>query len=265
MDQEYLTPEEQNQLEQDIPHQTQEEKVYQKEKNAGEKALEENSQGSDTIDQQHQECALQEDEQKTQKGESPPDPQKDFMGYMRWLGETLHKQGLLNTQQQLEQKNAPEEQQLHAFYKQSVAAVKQKHHDFDNAADFIYDMRANQLAALSSIYPEMADQKVVDTIIGNELKQILQCCAQKNKNPAEVIYSIAQNIGYNNPDSNTAENLREKHNSARTLAAYNGLTTNGPMALDMLDKMSEAEFSTWMSDPKNKATFDHLMQGGRSD
>ncbi|ATP12830.1 hypothetical protein [Bartonella henselae] len=56
----------------------------------------------------------------------------------------------------------------------------------------------------------------------------------------------------------------ERQNSARTLAAYNGLTPNGPISLNMLDKMSEAEFSHWVADPKNKAAFNRLMGGGES-
>ncbi|WP_455473950.1 hypothetical protein [Bartonella sp. B30(2025)] len=262
MDQEQLTLEEQNQLKQDVTPTIQEEKGNQFKEEAEGKTLEVNLQALEEKDQQllaHQESLPQQIEKDIQKGDVPPDPEKDFMGYMKWLGKTLHKQELLHTKQQHHATSQAE--QLHSFYQQSVAAVKQKYHDFDKAADFIYDMRAKQLAAFSSIYPEMANQQVVDTVIGNELKQILQHCAQKNKNPAEVIYSIAQNIGYTNPQSNTVENLQEKHNSARTLAASNGLTPSGPISLDMLDKMPETEFSTWISDPKNKAAFNHLMQG----
>ncbi|MET3590335.1 hypothetical protein ABID23_001441 [Bartonella silvatica] len=81
------------------------------------------------------------------------------------------------------------------------------------------------------------------------MKQILRDCAKKNQNPAEVIYAIAQKVGYTNTSQPMNENLQERHNSARTLAAYNGLTPNGPISLDMLDKMSEAELSNWVSDP----------------
>ncbi|WP_409361060.1 hypothetical protein ACRPOS_007060 [Bartonella heixiaziensis] len=262
MDQEHLTPAERNQLNQDFLSTPQ--AVENTEIGGGEKAktLEGNiggyqqgvSDGGASAG-----GARSQEVEGVARDDAPPDPQKDFMGYMQWLGKTLHQQGLLHAKQQ---PTVPEAEQLYSFYQHSVSTVKQKHHDFDQAADFIYDTRAKQLAAVASLYPEMADPKVVDEVIGNELKQILRDCAQKNQNPAEVIYDIAQKIGYTNGQSNTFENLQERHNSARTLAAYNGLTPGGPISLDMLDKMSEAEFSTWVNDPKNKAAFNRLMGGG---
>ncbi|GAA5108581.1 hypothetical protein [Bartonella jaculi] len=269
MNQEHLTPEEQNQLNQDFLSTTKTGEDTKIEGGEKAKKLEGNFEGYQQEYQQQDtaaeraaaEGAQPKDIQGADGGDAPPDPQKDFMGYMQWLGKTLHKQGLLHAKQQ---PDAPvrEAEQLYSFYQQSVSAVKQKHHDFDQAADFIYDTRAKQLAACAALYPEMADPKVVDEVIGNELKQILRDCAKKNQNPAEVIYMIAQKIGYTSSQSNTVENLQERHNSARTLAAYNGLTPGGPISLDMLDKMSEAEFSSWVNDPKNKAAFNRLMGGG---
>ncbi|MBB4076220.1 hypothetical protein GGR08_000513 [Bartonella fuyuanensis] len=255
MNQEHLTPAEQSQLKQDFLSATQEGEYGEIGRGEKTKTPEENFQGQ----MYQQQPDLQKEIQGGEDG--PPDPQKDFMGYMQWLGKTLQKQGLLQEKQQIRQ-DVPEEDQLYTFYQQSVANVKQKHHDFDQAADFIYEMRAKQLAACASLYPEMADPQNIDAIIGNELKQILRDCAKKNQNPAEVIYSIAQKIGYTNVSNTIGENFQERHNSARTLAAYNGLTPKGPISLDMLDKMSEAEFSAWVADPKNKAAFNRLM-GGR--
>ncbi|EJF76805.1 Uncharacterised protein [Candidatus Bartonella washoeensis] len=269
MDQEHLTPAEQNQLRQDFLSTPQ--AGENTEMGGGEKAktLEGHLEGHKKGYQQQDVAASgalagggrPQEIEGSAGDDAPPDPQKDFMGYMQWLGKTLHQQGLLQDKQQYNSA-VPEAQQLYSFYQKSVSAVKQKHHDFDQAADFIYDMRAQQLAAVASLYPEMADPKVIDEVIGNELKQMLRDCAQKNQNPAEVIYEIAQKIGYTSPQSSTVENLQERHHSARTLAAYNGLTPGGPISLDMLDKMSEAEFSTWIIDPKNKAAFNRLMGGG---
>ncbi|WP_208436933.1 hypothetical protein [Bartonella taylorii] len=277
MDQEHLTPAEQNHLKQGFLSTADQGEASEMVGGEKTKILEENFQGHQD-GQQHQQ-SLQENAraQEVQKAlgvDTPPDPKKDFMGYIQWLGKTLYKQGALVSEQQ--PSSAPEAEQLQNFYQQSVVSVKQKHHDFDQAADFIYDTRAKQLAAYASLYPEMADPNVVDVVIGNELKQILRDCAQKNQNPAEVIYTIAQKIGYtntlNNPSflsntgvsGNVGENLQERQNSARTLAAYNGLTPNGPLSVDMLDKMSEAEFSRWVSEPKNKAAFNRLMGGGEA-
>ncbi|WP_102830574.1 hypothetical protein [Bartonella bovis] len=267
MDEEILTPEEQNQLMQDPLQEHGEGGAI------GEKAsmpLGENSQKSE----------VSQEFSGHQGDELPPDPNTDFMGYVQWLGKKTQTQQELAQQNQAQKElvqaqgdqnaTAPSEaEQLRSFFNQSVAAVKHKHFDFDQAADFVYDMRAKQLASCASLYPERADPKVIDVLIGNELKQILRDCAQSKQNPAQVIYSIAQNMGYTSkqgntvntvsPTQNTVEHVQERQNSARTLAAYNGLNPKGPMSLEMLDKMSEAEFSIWIDDPNNKAAFNRLM------
>ncbi|AQX28412.1 MULTISPECIES: hypothetical protein [unclassified Bartonella] len=226
---------------------------------------------------------------KTQGGahlQGPPDPQKDFMGYMQWLGKMLQiKQETLEAEQFASQlQEFSEAEKLRSFFHQSVESIKKMHHDFDQAADFVYEMRAKQLAACASLYPELTDPKVIDAMIGDELKKIVQDCNKKNKNPAEMIYTIAQTIGYTALQNHEGEaiqshqggsiqgknlqesvwrgeNIQERKNSARTLSASNGLSTNGPISLELLDKMSEAEFTVWIDNPKNKAAFHHLMSG----
>ncbi|WP_455465848.1 hypothetical protein [Bartonella sp. B39] len=269
MDQEHLTQAEQDQLKQGLLSEAEQEKDRQSGVGEKEKTLEENFQGDQNGYQQQrslQEDVMAKNVQKALESDLPPDPKKDFMGYIQWLGKALYKQEALLSEQSFVQNS--EAEQLQNFYQQSVVSVKQKHHDFDEAADFVYDTRAKQLAAYAALYPEMADPNVVDTLIGNELKQILHDCAKKNQNPAEVIYSIAQKIGYTNVSNNTSkyegENLQKIQNSARTLAAHNGLTPKGPLSLDMLDKMSEGEFGNWVSEPKNKAAFNRLMGGGEA-
>ncbi|MEL6089572.1 MULTISPECIES: hypothetical protein [Bartonella] len=262
MDEEILTPEEQNQLVQDSLQE-----------NGEGEAIGENE--SISFDDNSKKGEVSQEAPKLQGDEVQPDPNADFMGYVQWLGKKTQTQQD-QTQQELVQaqddKNtsAPSEaEQLRSFFNQSVATIKHKHHDFDQAADFVYDMRAKQLASCASLYPERADPKVIDTLIGNELKQILRDCAQNKQNPAQVIYSIAHNMGYTNKQGNTVntvapmqnvvEHVQERQNSARTLSAYNGLNPKGPMSLEMLDKMSEAEFSIWIDDPNNKAAFNRLM------
>ncbi|AGF76353.1 hypothetical protein [Bartonella vinsonii] len=273
MDQEYLTPAEQHQLEQEFHSTQQDESTMGGEQHTKPRAVHVEERREYQQPLQHSGVQPQQPQgvQTVQEGDAPPDPQKDFMGYMQWLGKTLHQQGLLHAKQQAA---VPEAEQLQNFFQQSVASVKQKYHDFDQAADFIYETRAKQLAAFASLYPEMADPKAIDEVIGNELKQILRDCAQKNQNPAEMLYTLAQKNGYTNVSNPMGipnygegikyggENLQERQNSARTLAAYNGLTSSGPISLEMLDKMTEAEFSSWVSEPKNKAAFNRLMGGG---
>ncbi|ALE03071.1 hypothetical protein [Bartonella ancashensis] len=261
MDEEVLTLEEQTQLAQSSFH-------NDEESEGGESPFGENS--------------YQEEQgvYGVQASEAPPDPQENFMAYIQWLAKELkiqqdklmenpHEASVLAEKKTAQTCNGEkdtaahqEAEKLHALFHNSVEGIKQKHRDFDQAADFIYDMRAAQLAAYASIYPEMTDPKAVDAVIGNELEHIIRACVQKNQNPAEVIYEMAQKIGYTDQQSHTLNMLQERHNSARTLAAHNGASPGESLSLEMLDKMSEAEFNVWIDDPKNKAAFNGLMGGG---
>ncbi|GAA5101890.1 hypothetical protein [Bartonella acomydis] len=199
-------------------------------------------------------------------GGSPPDPTQDIIGYMGWMGKKLQEQDAYIRAQQDAQRQAVEYQEfnghLNQFLENSVTSVKDKYSDFDAAADFLYETRAKQLNAWSSVYPNYAQKSTIDAIIGDELRTIVATCAQKGVNPAEELYRIAQNLGYQNQAvqaNHQIAALQSRQNSARTLTASGGGGVTGPMTKETLANMSEKEFNVWISNPKNEARFYEIM------
>ncbi|WP_273721911.1 hypothetical protein [Bartonella sp. ML71XJBT] len=197
---------------------------------------------------------------------TPPDPSQDIIGYMGWMGKKLQEQDAYIRAQQDVQRQAIEYQEfnghLNQFLENSVASVKDKYSDFDAAADFLYETRAKQLNAWSSVYPNYAQKSTIDAIIGDELRTIVATCAQKGVNPAEELYRIAQNLGYQNQavqGNHQVAALESRQNSARTLTASGGGGSVGPMTKEALANMSEKEFDVWISNPKNEARFYEIM------
>ncbi len=185
---------------------------------------------------------------------------------MGWIGKKLQEQDAYIRAQQDVQRQAIEYQEfnghLNQFLESSVTSIKEKYRDFDAAADFLYETRAKQLNAWSSVYPTYAQRSTIDAIIGDELRTIVATCAQKGVNPAEELYRIAQNLGYQTKAIQANDQvvaLQNRQNSARTLTASGGGGVTGPMTKETLANMSEKEFNAWISNPKNEARFYEIM------
>ncbi|WP_375671462.1 hypothetical protein [Bartonella sp. SD1336NMGDW] len=200
---------------------------------------------------------------------APPDPTQDIIGYMSWMGKKIREQDAYIREQKEALRQAEEQQQhdirLGQFFNNSVKSFQNKSSDFGDAANFLYEKRAKELSSWSSLYPEYADPNTISEIIRNELRTIVATCAQRDLNPAEEIYRIAQNLGYQNQAvqaNNQVAELQSRQNSARTLTASGGGGSVGPITLASIDRMSEEEFDAWISNPKNKAIFRQLHGAG---
>ncbi|WP_375633745.1 MULTISPECIES: hypothetical protein [unclassified Bartonella] len=197
---------------------------------------------------------------------APPDPTQDIIGYMSWMGKKIREQDAYIREQKEALRQAEEQQQhdirLGQFFNNSVKSFQNKSSDFGDAANFLYEKRAKELSSWSSLYPEYADPNTISEIIRNELRTIVATCAQRDLNPAEEIYRIAQNLGYQNQGvqaNNQVAELQSRQNSARTLTASGGGGVTGPMTKETLANMSEKEFNAWISNPKNEARFYEIM------
>ncbi|WP_375689771.1 MULTISPECIES: hypothetical protein [unclassified Bartonella] len=197
---------------------------------------------------------------------APPDLREDPISVLTWMLDKIQKQDAYIRAQQDVQRQAIESHEfndhLNQFLESSVTSIKDKYSDFDAAADYLYETRAKQLSAWSSVYPTYAQRSTIDAIIGDELRTIVATCAQKGGNPAEELYRIAQNLGYQNQGmqaNNQVAALQSRQNSARTLTASGGGGMTGPMTKDTLANMSEKEFNAWISNPKNEARFYEIM------
>ncbi|WP_375612662.1 hypothetical protein, partial [Bartonella sp. AA9NXGY] len=166
---------------------------------------------------------------------APPDLREDPISVLTWMLDKIQKQDAYIRAQQDVQRQAIESHEfndhLNQFLESSVTSIKDKYSDFDAAADYLYETRAKQLNAWSSVYPNYAQKSTIDAIIGDELRTIVATCAQKGVNPAEELYRIAQNLGYQNQAvqvNNQVAALQSRQNSARTLTASGGGGSVGP-------------------------------------
>lgn len=215
---------------------------------------------------------LQNDEIRLQQAPAPqqpiPEPEKDFVGYVKWLGGQLQ-------QQQAEARAAQQQQQQFAeaakryetvkdYFATSITALKGELPDFDAAADYLYETRVNQLKALQAAYPAFADENEINKQIGSELNAIIMAAIETGANPAEVIYNYARNAGFSGkgaPFNSNIASMQAKQNASRTLTASNGRAIADPVSLEAIDKMSDHEFAEWIRNPRNEKAFNLLMKG----
>ncbi|WP_375704115.1 hypothetical protein [Bartonella sp. AD328YNZD] len=200
---------------------------------------------------------------------APPDLREDPVRLVAWMLDKIQKQDAYIREQKEALRQAEEQQQhdmrLGEFFNNSVKSFQNKSSDFDAAANFLYEARAKELSSWSSLYPEYGQQSTIDAIIRDQLHALVATCAQRDLNPAEEIYRIAQNLGYQNQAlqvNNQVAELQSRQNSARTLTASGGGGSVGPITLASIDRMSEEEFDAWISNPKNKAIFRQLHGAG---
>ncbi|WP_139413113.1 hypothetical protein [Bartonella mastomydis] len=197
---------------------------------------------------------------------APPDLREDPVRLVSWMLDRIQKQDAYIREQKEAIRQAEEQHQhdmrLGEFFNSSVQSFQDKTRDFDAAANFLYEARAKELSSWSSLYPEYAQKSTIDAIIKDQLHALVATCAQRDLNPAEEIYRIAQNLGYQNQAVQANDQiaaLQSRQNSARTLTASGGGGSVGPITLKDIGNMSDKEFGEWYSNPKNQIIYDKLM------
>lgn len=196
-----------------------------------------------------------------------PDPEKDFVGYVKWIGARLQNEEAERQKREAEErqsiKAAREQEAVKDYFATSVTALKAELPDFDEAADFLYEARVNQLKALADAYPAFKNADAINAQIGNELAAIVKGALESGTNPAQTIYNYAKNIGFKAKSiaGGDIAAMRAKKNAARTLTASNGRAIADPISLEAIDAMSDRQFAEWISNPRNERAFNILMKG----
>lgn len=206
------------------------------------------------------------------KDDTPPDPATDFFGYVIWQGEQMQRMQAEESQRNQQNEVNRAENQIWGGWDQSVAQARVAKPDFDQATQFLSNMREKQLEALSVVHPQFGNVRGRVAQINEELKDIIRQAAQVGRDPADMIYQMAQGFGYASnatppADTNTVQQqtldkiaaLDEAQNASRTLGSSSGTNTGDPLTAEAIANMSPAEFEAWMKDPKNERLFDKLM------
>jgi myosin heavy subunit len=190
-----------------------------------------------------------------------PDPEQDPMGYLAFQNQQLQQQlaELGQWRQQTEQQRQ-QVQQYQGFVQavaSSEAAFRQTHADYDQAAQYAMQFEDKRLQAF---YPDPATRQ---RVLQMEAANMLQQAMQQGRDPAEVLYQAARNMGYAGPaaagaaaaaappaaapvapvPSDAADKIRKGLAQQSTVAA-GGSTPPGEMTPEALAAISDpAEFN----------------------
>lgn len=179
----------------------------------------------------------------------PPDESVDPVGALKYRQEMSERELMQFRQraqseemqrQQLEQVNA-----LVAWAQSESAQFKSETPDFDDAYKHVRDKRVAELRAMGLDGPQLAQ-----TLVQDEL-WVFQHAAQTGRNPAEVIYAMAKNIGYGGkqaPSQVTPEKKMEVLQSGLAAAKSldGGAGAGGKPTAEQIANMSEDEFADLM-------------------
>ncbi|EJF92651.1 hypothetical protein [Bartonella tamiae] len=209
---------------------------------------------------------LQTDNPQQEQAPQTPDPETDFVGYIKWLGQAVEQQQA-QQRQQAEQQAAVEyetqrQQLLHNAWMEGVNEASKDAPDVNDAADFIYSLRERQLIEAATLYPEMNNPAARQQQMRNELSELIDRAIRTGQNPAVVLYNLAKSNGYQEKtqEPNDAfDKINEAQNRSKTLAASSGQSLAGEMTLEKLASLTDAEFSAWKKE--NPRKFERIMGG----
>lgn len=211
--------------------------------------------------------------EKTQEKDedTPPDPSVDIFAFSKWQQDQLTK---LNTKiaererQETESRQAQErDRAIWSHWQSSVQSYAAQQADFGDAATFLAEARDKQLAALGVVDGRLKDKAARDAQVNEELKGIILASHQQGINPAEAVYQIAQQYGYQPkaadpgalklPDN--LQKIAQAQEQSKTIGTAPARGGADALSLDAIMSMPRGEFETWMSEPKNRRLFDRLM------
>lgn len=206
--------------------------------------------------------------------DTPPDPAVDFFGYVMWQSRQMQRMQDEEVQRQQQSEAERAENQVWGAWDYSVAQARAAKPDFDQATQFLSDLREKQLEALSVVHPQFGNARGRAAQINAELRDIIVQAKNGGGDPADIIYQMAQKFGYapnatppvdsKNVQQETLDKvaaLDEAQRASRTLGASSGTNTGDPLSAEAIASMSPTEFAAWIADPKNERLFDKLMGG----
>jgi len=134
-----------------------------------------------------------------QEAQAPqaPDQNEDPVGYLSFQNQQLQTQIEQMAQWRAQQEQQARQQSQFATLTQHVAAAEQafraRSPDYDQAAQFALQMEDRRLSA---IYPDPGQRAQV---LRQEAINVLTQAVQQGRDPAEVLYTMAQQLGYGAP------------------------------------------------------------------
>lgn len=193
-----------------------------------------------------------------QNGQALPEIDKDPVGHLvarlaqaeaalADFGRVMQSQG-----QQQQQQREVSELQMHAGAAEQAFAAE--HPDYGAAADYLYKLRQQQLAAIGVDDP--TQQRMM---IAAEAQQLVRMQRSMGRNPAAAIYEQAKILGYKTPEAGNGngqmagdqklQQVAAGQQQARTLSNMGGSRAAGVSARSVAE-MSPGEFKAFLEKAK---------------
>lgn len=204
---------------------------------------------------------FQQPDQKAQDDDPMPDPDTDIFAYAKWQARQLEKvNSKLSEREQQEQaarQQSEQDQSVFADWNRSVTDFSAQTPDFKEAANYLANLRVQQLSALG------LSQAQINATIDNEVKGVVLQAKQSGANPAELIYNYAKVSGYTGKNADDAAkkvaDIDAAQKAAKTIAGSGGKSGADPLTPDAIASMSQAEFDAWIQKPENERRFERMM------
>jgi hypothetical protein len=192
----------------------------------------------------------------------PPDPNEDPVGALRYQNEQLSAQLQQVLEWRAQQDRAAQQQSAYAALTERVNAseqsFRQAHPDYDQASQHLLE---TQDRFLQAFYP---DPNVRALVLRQQAANVLAQAVQQGRDPAQVLYDAARNVGYTGAAAGTAAGAAaapavapaqgqaqaaaevvktiEKGLKQQTTIGSGGATPPSEMTPQMLAGLSGAEF-----------------------
>lgn len=140
-------------------------------------------------------------------------------------------------------------QQLVGWAQQQAVEFKAEKPDFDQAYNHVKSIRMGELQAMN-----LSPQQIAQTLYQDEM-WVLQHAAQSGKNPAEILYNMAERTGYKlkqeqAPAEQKMETLQKGTQAAKTLGS--GGAPAGTPTPEQIANMNDEEFEKLKADLRAK-------------
>lgn len=185
-----------------------------------------------------------------------PDYSKQPLEHLKAKNEELEaKIKALNESEEKRGKESETQTQLQAFQRDVIAAEKSfasKNPDYAEAVSKVQEIWRAELETAG------VPENFIENTLARKGAQFSYAALQKEQNPAEAVYKLAQRYGYKkldksekdepNKDKDKLATIARGQEAEKSLASGKG---NSDMSLEALATMSEEEMDAFVADPKS--------------
>jgi hypothetical protein len=185
-----------------------------------------------------------------------PDPKEDPLGHLQHKNQELEKKLQALEEGHGEIKKEKEETSKYQQFSNTVQSAEKAfataNPDYAEAVTVVQEMWKAELEIAG------VPENFIDTMLARKGAQFSHAALQKEQNPAEAVYKLAQRYGYKKAQKEAPKEESKDKDKLKTIAqgqeAEKSLTSGkGPtdMSLEALKDMSDEEMESFIADPKN--------------